>query len=66
MKKSTFEKFINLSIIKGKKEKVIYDNGLDLINFMDDYSAINNILLKSIYGEETTDIITDFIIGFCI
>ena len=61
MKKRAFEKLINLSIDKGKKEKIIYDNGLDLINFMDDYSAINNILLKSIYGEETSDVITDFI-----
>ena len=61
MEKKTFEKFITLSIAKGKKENAIYDNGLDLINFMDDYSSINNILLKSIYGEETTDLINDFI-----
>ena len=62
MKKKAFEKFITLSIEKGKKEKAIYDNGLDLINFMNDYNAINNILLKSIYGEETSDLIDDFII----
>ena len=62
MEKQTFIKFITLSIDKGKKEKLFYDNGLDLINFMDDYSTINNILLKSIYGEETSDIISDFII----
>lgn len=61
MEKRAFEQLINLSIDKGKKEKIIYDNGLDLINFMDDYSAINSILLKSIYGEETSDVITDFI-----
>jgi hypothetical protein len=61
MTKRTFEKFINISIEKGKKEKIIYDNGLDLINFMDDYFSINNILLKSIFGEETSDIIIDFI-----
>jgi len=61
MEKKAFEKFINFSIEKGKKEKIIYDNGLDLINFMDDYSSINNILLKSIYGEGTSDIIDDFI-----
>lgn len=61
MEKKAFEKFINISIEKGKKEKIIYDNGLDLINFMDDYSSINNILLKSIYGEVTSDIINDFI-----
>ena len=61
MKKRVFKKLINLSIDKGKKEKIIYDNGLDLINFMNDYSEITNILLKSIYGEETSDIITDFI-----
>lgn len=61
MKKRTFEKFIALSIDKGKKEKVIYENGLDLINFVDDYSVIINMLLKSIYGEETSDVITDYI-----
>jgi hypothetical protein len=62
MKKRAFEKLITLSIEKGKKEKAIYDNGLDLINFMDDYSSINNILLNSIYGESTADIINDFIV----
>lgn len=62
MEKRAFEKFINLSIEKGKKEKVIFDNGLDLINFLDDYSIINNILLYSIYGEEVGDIIGDFIL----
>jgi len=62
MKKKAFEKFITLSIEKGKKEKTIYDNGLDLINFMDDYNSISNILLNSIYGEETSNLINDFII----
>ena len=61
MKKKTFENFIKLSIDKGKREQVIYNNGLDLINFLNDYQAINSILLKSIYGEETSDIIFDFI-----
>jgi len=61
MKKRAFEKLITLSIEKGKKEKSIYDNGLDLINFMDDYNSINNILLNSIYGEETSNLINDFI-----
>lgn len=61
MKKTAFEKFINLSIDKGKKEKVIYDNGLDLINFLDDYTAINNILINSIYGELVADMISEFI-----
>ena len=61
MKKNTFIKFIQLSIDKGKKEKVIYDNGLDLINFMDEYAKINNILLCSIYGEFISDIIDSFI-----
>jgi hypothetical protein len=61
MKKNTFVRFIEISIAKGKKEKVIYDNGLDLINFLDEYSKINNILLSSIYGEETSCIISDFI-----
>ena len=61
MKKETFKKFIQLSIDKGKKEKNIYDNGLDLINFMDEYSKINNILLCSIYDESVADIINYFI-----
>ena len=61
MKKETFKNFIQLSIDKGKREKVIYDNGLDLINFMDEYIKINNILLCSIYDAPVTDIINDFI-----
>lgn len=61
MKKNTFVRFIAISIEKGKKEKVIYDNGLDLINFLDEYAKINNILLSSIYGEENSRIIGDFI-----
>lgn len=61
MKKETFIKFIQLSIDKGKKEKIIYNNGLDLINFMDEYSKINNILLCSIYDEPSSDMINDFI-----
>lgn len=62
MKKRAFESLIKTSIDKGKKEKIIYDNGLDLISFLDDYSKINNILLKSIYGEELADIIEEFIL----
>ncbi len=61
MKKRAFEKFITLSIENGKKEKVIYDNGLDLINFMDEHFKINSILLESIYGEDVSNIISDFI-----
>lgn len=62
MKKNTFIKFIELSIEKGKKEKIIYKNGLDLINFLEEYFKINDILLNSIYGEGTSDIINDFIV----
>jgi len=61
MKKNTFIEFIEISIKKGKKEKVIYDNGLDLINFLDEYTKLNSILLNSIYGESTAYIISDFI-----
>lgn len=61
MKKRAFESIINLSIEKGKKEKIIYDNGLDLINFLDEYSKINSILLNSIYGEHVSNIIDEFI-----
>lgn len=61
MKKYTFTRFIEISIEKGKKEKNIYSNGLDLINFLDEYTKLNSILLNSIYGESTSDIISDFI-----
>ena len=61
MKKFAFETLIKTSIDKGKKEKIIYDNGLDLINFLDDYSKINSILLNSIYGEPVADLIFEFI-----
>jgi len=61
MTKNAFIKFIELSIEKGKKENNIHDNGLDLFDFLEDYNKINNILLKSIYGETFYDIINDFI-----
>ena len=64
MEKKTFEHFIKTSIAKGKKEQAIYDNGLDLINFMDDYVSINTILLRSIYGVETADLIDEFIYDY--
>lgn len=62
MKKFTFETLIKISIEKGKKEKIIYENGLDLTNFFDDYFKINSILLCSIYGEDVSDLISDFIL----
>lgn len=62
MKKYTFINFIELSIEKGKKEKTIHENGLDLYDFLEDYNKIGSILLNSIYGESTSDIICDFII----
>jgi hypothetical protein len=61
MKKKTFEIFINTAIESGKKEKRIYDNGLDLINIIDDYLKIINILSSSIYGVDVSDIIHDYI-----
>ena len=61
MTKKTFEKILNISIEKGKKENIIYNNGLDLINFIDEYQTIISLLFKSIYGESTYDIISDFI-----
>lgn len=62
MKKETFIRFLELSIENGKKEKAIYDNGLDLINFIDQYSKVNNVLLSSIYDEPVSNIISDFIL----
>lgn len=62
MKKETFIRFLELSIENGKKEKVIHDNGLDLINFMNNYYKVNNILLSSIYDESLAEIINDFIL----
>lgn len=61
MKKRAFENFINTLIDIGKKEKIIYDNGLDLIDFVDNYSKVNSILMGSIYGDDVTDLIFDFI-----
>lgn len=61
MTERTFKQMVSLLIEKGKREKVIYDNGLDLINFVDEYQKIISILLKSIYGSEVGDIINDFI-----
>jgi len=61
MKKYTFTKFVELSIEEGKKEKCIHENGLDLFDFLETYNKINIILLNSIYGVSTANIINDFI-----
>ena len=42
MKKFTFETLIKISIEKGKKEKIIYENGLDLTTDIDGYCTFTN------------------------
>jgi hypothetical protein len=53
-----YERFLKviLSLQKeGRTIKTLYDNGVDLIDFIDPYHAIINELIKEIYGEEGYD-----------
>jgi hypothetical protein len=51
----TYERFLKiiLSLQKeNKTTKTLYDNGVDLMDFVDPYHTIINELIKEIYGEE--------------
>lgn len=54
----TYERFLKVILSLQKEERTIntlYDNGLDLINFVDAYHEIISELIKEIYGEEGYD-----------
>ena len=50
----TYERFLKVLLSLQKEDrtiKALYDNGVDLINFVDPYHEIINELIKEIYGE---------------
>jgi hypothetical protein len=51
----TYERFLKILLSLQKEDrtiKTLYDNGVDLIDFVDPYHTIINELVKEIYGEE--------------
>lgn len=51
----TYERFLKVLLSLQKEDrtiKTLYDNGVDLINFVDPYHKIINELIKEIYGED--------------
>jgi len=51
----TYEKFLQITLSLQKRDRVLqnlYDNGVDLINFIDPYTDIIHQLMEEIYGKE--------------
>ncbi len=51
----TYERFLKIILGLQKEDRTInnlYDNGVDLINFVDPYHTIINELIKEVYGED--------------
>jgi hypothetical protein len=55
MKFETFQKIISLHQEEQEKIHGIYEHGIDLINFADQYHEIISILVTEIYGESGYD-----------
>lgn len=54
----TYDRFLKVILGLQKEEKVtktFYDNGMDVISFVEPYHSIINELIKEIYGEEGYD-----------
>jgi hypothetical protein len=54
----TYERFCKIVLGLQKEDRTIknlYDNGVDLIEFVDTYHSIINELIKEVYGEEGYD-----------
>ena len=50
-----YERFLKVILSLQKEDrtiKALYDNGVDLINFVDPYHTIISELIKEVYGEE--------------
>lgn len=60
MEFSSFEKFILLLKEEVSKIHKIYEGGIDLINFVDQYHEMIRILITEIYGESGYDWFTWF------
>ena len=50
-----YKRFLKVLLSLQKEDRIIqnlYDNGVDLINFVDPYHSIINELIKEVYGED--------------
>ena len=59
----TFENFLKITLQLQKQDKIIsnlYENNVDLIEFVDPYHHIITSLIKEIYGEEGYDMFSWF------
>jgi hypothetical protein len=51
----TYKRFLEIILLlqrEDRKIRILCDNGVDLINFVDSYYKIISELIKEIYGEE--------------
>ena len=51
----TYERFLKIILSLQKEDRVIknlYENGVDLVNFVESYHTIINELIKEVYGAE--------------
>jgi hypothetical protein len=60
MEFTTFEKLVSLLKEESEKVQKIYDGGIDIINFVDQYHEMISILITEIYGESGYDWFTWF------
>lgn len=54
----TYKRFLQVILSLQKEDRVtqiLYDNGMDVINFVDPYHKIISELIKEIYGDEGYD-----------
>ena len=54
----TYETFLKLTLELQKQERIVdnlYENKIDLLEFIDPYHGLINLLIKEIYGEEGVD-----------
>jgi hypothetical protein len=54
----TYETFLKLTLELQKQERIVdnlYENKIDLLEFIDPYHGLIHLLIKEIYGEEGVD-----------
>ena len=54
----TYETFLKITLELQKQERIVdnlYENKIDLLEFIDPYHGLIHLLIKEIYGEEGVD-----------
>jgi hypothetical protein len=54
----TYETFLKITLELQKQDRIVdnlYKNNVDLLEFIDPYHGLINLLIKEIYGEEGVD-----------